>query len=152
MNSYSRRLLIVIALASVAGGILFRPAPTKVHAQTSSTCSSRPAAVVTVNLDEILAGNDLPVHICAATQDSILWYSDTYKFKVIAVSPKDSNASANAFYRIFPNSSDNFQQTVSSGPPRPGSAGHTYKAAFQLENGRIVDPDVIIDPPPPPNT
>jgi hypothetical protein len=77
-----------------------------------------------------------------------LWYSDSHKFKVTSVSPKTSGAPPHAFYRIFPNSSDAFQQTVDSGPARLGSGGYTYKVSFQLEDGTVIDPEVEIIPPP----
>jgi hypothetical protein len=143
--------LIVLVTFAIAISVGHRWTPSnyqsRVHAQSSNSCS-RSSIIVPVNIDEIIAGHDSPVHICATPQDSVLWYSDSYKFKITSVSPKDTGAPQNAFYRVFPNSADAFQQTVSSGPARGASAGHTYKVTFQLEDGTVVDPEVEIIPPP----
>jgi hypothetical protein len=103
MQRYSGRPLLTIAtLASVALGVsLMLTRQTRVHAQPPST-PSRPAAIVAVSLDEILAGNDSPVHISAENQDSILWYSDTYKFKVIAREAEGLDCAGKCFLPPLP--------------------------------------------------
>jgi len=146
------RYTSLIALTALAIAILaghrWSPSQTHVYAQSSSNCSRSSSVVVAVSLDEIMVGHDSPVHICTSPQDSVLWYSDSHKFKVTSVSPKTSGGPQHAFYRVFPNSSDTLQQTVNSGPARPASAGYTYKVSFQLEDGTVIDPEVIIEPPP----
>jgi hypothetical protein len=91
-------LIVLTAFAiAISAGHRWTSSQTHVYAQTSSNCSRSSSVVVAVSLDEIMAGHDSPVHICTSPQDSVLWYSDSHKFKVTSVSPKISGGPSTRF-------------------------------------------------------
>ena len=64
----------------------------------------------------------------------------------VAPVPGDTTAPPDAFYRHFPDPNDTFANSVSSTIARPEAGGHTYKVSFQLQDGTMIDPDVIVRP------
>jgi hypothetical protein len=94
---YTSLIALTAFAIAISAGHRWTSSQTHVYAQTSSNCSRSSSVVVAVSLDEIMAGHDSPVHICTSPQDSVLWYSDSHKFKVTSVSPKISGGPSTRF-------------------------------------------------------
>lgn len=135
--------IVTLAFAALTALLLLGVYHASVQAQGKAA-----GRIIPVNIDRYLQGADPEVAISVSAQESVLWYSDQSEFKVIDLRPISADAMAprHGFYRRFPSQNDVFSTSVSSGIARPAAAGHTYKATFQLQDGRVIDPHIQIGP------
>jgi len=87
------------------------------------------------------------LHISVSAQDSIVWYSDVFCFRVLTLEPDETacnitNAPAQPFHRQFP--SKDYEWQIASGPAVREAIGYTYKMQFQTAEGRLIDPHLIV--------
>ncbi len=87
------------------------------------------------------------VNISVSLQDSVHWYCNDKKFRVLKVDRyHDDNAPLPLFYRRFPEDNLEFSNQVNSGPPRPEAVNHHYKAHFEFEDESKLDPHIRVKP------
>jgi hypothetical protein len=134
---------VAVVIAAVVALFAISSYRAAAHAQSQPS-----GQIIPVNIDNYLQRPDSLVDVNWQKQQSIQWYSDQYEFKVTSVAPVagDSTAPRDAFYRHFPGANDTFANSVSSTIARPEAGGHSYKVSFQLEDGQVIDPKIIIQP------
>lgn len=95
---------------------------------------------------------DLGVVVSVAEQQSVLWLSNKYEFKIIDLKPLgDAPKDKDPFYRKFSaetEKTDLWSKWVSSGPPRHETNPtlgkvFTYKATIKLRDGKVIDPHIM---------
>ena len=93
---------------------------------------------------------DIGVTVNVPQQQSVLWISNKYEFKVTALKPLNGGPE-NPFCREFSaktERTDEWSKQVSSGPARPEAnpgigKAFTYKATIKLKDGTVIDPHIM---------
>lgn len=91
-----------------------------------------------------------PIRLSVSKQDSVLWSCRTHGFQILRIRKdphapahlRKPNAPHNPFFRPFPAGAGK-KGRVSSGPPRPDTAGQQYKCTYRV-GGHMIDPHIII--------
>ncbi|MCI0353142.1 MAG: hypothetical protein L0Z53_27295 [Acidobacteriales bacterium] len=93
---------------------------------------------------------DIGVTVNVPQQQSVLWVSNRYEFKIIRLEPLNGGPQ-NPFFREFSaktEQTDDWAKQVSSGPARreanPGEGKvFVYKATIKLRDGQVIDPHIM---------